>query len=100
LIRCFNQLSKTWNRRHTMRLLVLAAAAALVVTGSAMADDSVQSPVKGSHHHHYRDANASVASDAAPADVLSAHELHVKNLRDSGYNPSNDFTSAGTIKAN
>jgi hypothetical protein len=84
-----------------MRLLVLAAAATLIVTGSAMADDSVQSPVKESHHHHhYRDANASVSSDAAPADVLNAHELRLRNLRDSGYNPTNDFTSAGDMKAN
>jgi hypothetical protein len=84
-----------------MRVLILAAAATLIVTGAAMADDSVQSPVKGSHHHHhYRDANASVPSDAAPADVLSAHESHLKNLRDSGYNPANDFTSAGVVKTN
>lgn len=84
-----------------MRVLILAAAATFIVTGAAMADDSVQSPVKGSHHHHhYRDANASVPSDAAPADVLSAHESHLKNLRDSGYNPANDFTSAGVVKTN
>jgi hypothetical protein len=84
-----------------MRVLILAAAATLVLTGAAMADDSVQNPVKGSHHHHhYRDANASVPTDAAPADVLSAHESHLKNLRDSGYNPASDFTSAGVIKTN
>ena len=74
-----------------MRLLILAAAATLVITGTAMA--------KGAHHHHhhYRDANASVAEDSAAADTLSAHKAHIKNLHDSGYNPANDFNSAGNV---
>ena len=72
-----------------MRLLILAAAATLVITGPAMA--------KGAHHHHYRDANASVADDSAAADTLSAHKAHIENLHDSGYNPANDFNSAGNV---
>ena len=80
-----------------MRLLVLAAAVTLVITGTAMADESVGTNAKGAHHHHYRDANASVAEDSASADTLSAHEMHIKNLHDSGYNPANDFNSAGNV---
>jgi hypothetical protein len=81
-----------------MRLLILAAAATLVITGTAMADESVGTNVKGAHH--YRDANASVAKDSAAADTLSAHEAHIKNLHDSGYNPASDFNSAGNVQTN
>jgi hypothetical protein len=75
-----------------MRLLVLAAAATLVLTGTVSA--------KETKHHHYRDASASVAEGAAPADTLSAHDAHILNLRDSGYNPSGDRDGAGNIKQN
>jgi hypothetical protein len=26
------------------------------------------------------------------------HEMYMKNLRDSGYDPKNDFTKAGTMR--
>jgi hypothetical protein len=81
-----------------MRLLILAAAATLVITGTAMAEESVRTNVKGAQHHHYRDANASVAEDSAAAHTLSAHEAHIKNLHDSGYNPASDFNSAGNVQ--
>lgn len=77
-----------------MRLLVLAAAATLVFTGTAMANE----PVRTHHHHHHADAAA--AEGSASPDTLSAHDAHMKNLHDSGYNPSNDFTAAGNIKSN
>jgi hypothetical protein len=81
-----------------MRRLILAAAATLVITGSAMAGESVGTHVKGAHHHHhYRDANASVAGDSSAADALSAHQAHIKNLHDSGYNPASDFNSVGNV---
>jgi hypothetical protein len=80
-----------------MRLLILAAAATLVITGTAMADESVGTSVKGAHHH-YHDANASVAEDSAAADTASAHGAHIKNLHDSGYNPASDFNSAGNVQ--
>jgi hypothetical protein len=51
-----------------MRLLILAAAATLVVTGTAMANNSAQ------------------------------HDLYMKNLRDSGYNPASDRNAAGIMK--
>ena len=80
-----------------MRLLVLAAAVTLVITGTAMADESVGTNAKGAHHHHYRDANASVGENSTPADTMSAHEAHIKNLHDSGYNPASDFNAAGNV---
>ena len=84
-----------------MRLLILAAAATLVITGTAMAQESLGTNAKGAHHyhhhHHFRDANASVADGAAPIDTLSAHDLHMENLRDSGYNPASDFNPAGNV---
>jgi hypothetical protein len=72
-----------------MRLLILAAAATLVLTGAVSA--------KETKHHH---TNASVAEGSAPADTLSAHDAHVLNLRESGYNPAGDHDSVGNIKQN
>jgi hypothetical protein len=80
-----------------VRLLILAAAATLVITGAAMADESVWTNAKGAHHH-YRDAHASVGQDSTPADTMSAHEAHIKNLHDSGYNPAGDFDAAGNVQ--
>jgi hypothetical protein len=92
------QLSKAKNEDHIIRLLILAAAATLVITGTAMAEESVGTNAKGAHrHHHFRDANASVAEGAAPMDTLSAHDLHMENLRDSGYNPASDLNAAGNV---
>jgi len=93
-----------------MRLLILAAAATLVITGTAMADPSDQTNVKGARHHNYRNANASIAKSSAPvnsapvnsgpADTLGAHDLYMKNLRDSGHNPASDVDANGYFKAN
>jgi hypothetical protein len=66
-----------------MRVLILAAAATLVVAGTAQA---------AQHHHprHQHAINAPAAEGSAPADTLSAHDLYIRNLRDSGYNPAAD----------
>ena len=81
-----------------MRLLLLTAAASLVLTGAVMSAPA-QAKTK---HHHYRESNASAPADpgAAPADTMSAHDSHMMNLRESGYNPKDDLTSAGNVKAN
>ncbi len=79
-----------------MRLLILAAAASLALTSGAMASGSVKHLKKV----HYRDANASIAEGAAPADTLGAHELYIMNLRDSGYDPARDHDAAGNMRAN
>lgn len=79
-----------------MRLLILAAAATLAITGTAMARESVRMH----HHHHHLDANASVPEGAAPADTLGAHQVYMKNLHDSGYNPAGDHDAAGNIRQN
>jgi hypothetical protein len=79
-----------------MRLLILASAATLVVTGAAMARESVHH--HHAMHHHYQNANASIAEDSGTADTLSAHEMHMKNLHDSGYNPRNDLDAYGNVQ--
>jgi hypothetical protein len=83
-----------------MRLLILAAAATLAITGTAMAENSAGTGGKVARHHHYRDANASVPEGSSPADVLSAHDSHIENLRDSGYNPASDRDAAGNVRTN
>ena len=82
-----------------MRLVLLAAAASFALAGAAMADDPAQAKA-AHHHHHYREAHASVPADAAPVDLLNAHETYMQSLRESGYNPANDRTAAGNMKAN
>jgi hypothetical protein len=85
-----------------MRLLLLTAAASFVLTGAVM---SAPAEAK-TKHHHYRESNASAPAaapadpGAAPADTMSAHDSHMMNLRESGYNPKDDLTSAGNVKAN
>ena len=78
-----------------MRLLILAAAATLVVTGAAMAHESVHHHVM---HHHYQNANARIDEGSGTADTLSAHDAHMKNLHNSGYNPHNDFDAYGNVQ--
>jgi hypothetical protein len=82
-----------------MRLLILAAAATLVVTGGAMARES-ESVHHHVAHHHYHNANASapIAEGSATADTPGAHDMHMKNLHDSGYNPHNDFDAYGNVQ--
>jgi hypothetical protein len=66
------------------------------------------------HHrtHHHQAMNASPAAGAPPPMMMGAtspvmglggvnsadHADHVKSLRESGYNPKNDFNENGTIK--
>jgi outer membrane lipoprotein-sorting protein len=71
-------------------MFLFVAVATIAVSGSAMA----------AHHHHHAEhpAAAPMADGAAPADTMSAHEAHVRNLHDSGYNPSSDFDSFGNVR--
>jgi hypothetical protein len=39
------------------------------------------------------------ATAATPGFAQGAGDLYMKNLRDSGYNPNNDFNSNGTMRA-
>jgi hypothetical protein len=72
-----------------MRLLILAASATLVLSGTAMAAQQ-----QHAHHHHHSSAtsatNTPAPDGAVPADTLSAHDLYIRNLHDSGYNPAAD----------
>ena len=36
-------------------------------------------------------------ANASLNDNLSDHEMHMRNLRDSGYNPKNDFGPSGNM---
>ncbi len=73
-----------------MRLLLITAAATLFVSGGAMA----------AQHHHHHHAAAPATEGTASADSMSPHDAHLKNLHDSGYNPSKDFDAAGNVRAN
>jgi hypothetical protein len=66
---------------------------------AGVADESVRTNVKGAQHRRYRDANASIVEGSAPSDS-PAHQVYMKNLRDSGYNPAGDFNAAGNVKVN
>jgi hypothetical protein len=45
-------------------------------------------------------ATPTFAQALAPGGVTSSdHTLHIRNLRDSGYNPRNDFNPNGTMRA-
>jgi hypothetical protein len=81
-----------------MRLLILAAAATLAISGTAMAENAGTGG-KVARHHHFHDANASLP-EGAPADVLSAHDAHLENLRDAGYNPASDRDAVGNVRTN
>jgi hypothetical protein len=87
-----------------MRLLLLTAAASFALTGAVISAPAQAKTVH--HHHHYREANASAPAAApadpaaAPADSMSAHAAHMQNLHESGYDPKNDLTAAGNVKAN
>ena len=59
------------------------------------------------HRHHHQAMNASpvVGAPLPPSPVIwpgavssSDHADYVKNLRESGYNPKNDFNTNGTVK--
>jgi hypothetical protein len=62
-------------------------------------------------HHHHQAMNASPVAGAPPpmmgatSPVIwpggvngSDHADHIKSLRESGYNPKNDFNANGTVK--
>jgi hypothetical protein len=81
-----------------MRLpIILAAAATLVIAGAAMARESEH---EHHHlmHHHYHNASAPIAEGSIPADALSPHDVHMKNLHDSGYDPHRDFDTYGNVQ--
>jgi hypothetical protein len=62
-----------------------------------MARESVRHHVT---HHHYHNASAPIAEGSAPADTLGAHNAHMKNLQDSGYNSHSDLDAYGNIRQN
>ena len=52
------------------------------------------------HHRHAMNAYAAVGvAPIVPGVSSSDYALYIRNLRDSGYNPKNDFNANGTIRA-
>lgn len=69
-----------------------AVAAGAVNTAGAIAT----APFQPANPYGYYPANSYAM---APGGVSSQdHDMYVKNLRDSGYDPKNDFTKAGTMR--
>ena len=69
-----------------------AVAAGAVNTAGAIAT----APFRPVNPYGYYPANSYAM---APGGVSSQdHDMYVKNLRDSGYDPKNDFTKAGTLR--
>ena len=55
------------------------------------------------HHSHAMNAHAAVPATPSPATSIggvssSDHAAYMRNLHDSGYNPKNNFTAAGTMR--
>ena len=52
------------------------------------------------HHHQAMNARSNVGAPPVMGGVSSADQAtRVKSLRESGYNPKNDFNANGTIKS-
>jgi hypothetical protein len=56
------------------------------------------------HHHHATNANANMAAPS-PSPVVSPggassgnQEMRMRSLRESGYDPKNDFSSSGAMR--
>ena len=53
------------------------------------------------HRYHHHPVNAYAAEPAPPSGVNSSdHEMYLRNLRDAGYNPKNDYDANGILKTN
>jgi hypothetical protein len=62
--------------------------------------DNTRAGVNGTRHRNYRDARASIAESSAAPGGSAAHEVYIKSLHDSGYNPASDFDAVGNMKVN
>ncbi|WP_407165367.1 hypothetical protein [Bradyrhizobium sp. ORS 111] len=82
-----------------MKKVILVSIAVASLSTAALAD--ARTAVHQAHHRHLvmstgvnpvlLNANASLNGDG------SDHAMHMRNLRDSGYNPKNDFDSDGNV---
>ena len=52
------------------------------------------------HHHHATNANANMAAPSpSPGGASSGNqEMRMRSLRESGYDPKNDFSSSGAMR--
>ena len=81
----------------TMTKCILVSLAILTLTTSAAL------AAQRTHHRHAMNAYAAVrASPVGPIGWTggvssSDHAMYLRNLRDSGYNPKNDFNKSGNL---
>jgi hypothetical protein len=67
-----------------------------------MSDAQAATQQHRTHHHRALVMGATISpavlnANASLNDNLSDHEMHMRNLRDSGYNPKNDFGPSGNM---
>jgi hypothetical protein len=73
-----------------------------ILVGLAILTLSTSAALAAQRTHHHRAMNAYAAVPAAPAPGMwtggvssSDRDMYIKNLRDSGYSPKNNFNSFG-----
>ncbi len=79
-----------------MTKTILVSLAVLTLTTSA-----TLAAQHRTHHRHAINAFAAVPASpvVAPGGVSSSdHAMYIRNLRDAGYSPKNDFNANGTLK--
>jgi hypothetical protein len=74
------------------RSIVVGLAILSLSTSAALA-------AQRTHHRHVMNANAAVAATPTMGAINSSDRAnYLKNLRDAGYNPKNDYQSNGVIR--
>jgi hypothetical protein len=83
----------------TTKSILVSLAIVTVSTSGALAAHRIRHQPANAAANAYASMAAPVPS-AAPAGPVSSsnHEMYLRNLRDSGYDPKNDFTAAGNMK--
>ena len=74
-----------------------------IVVGLAVLALSTSAAFAAHRHHHAMHASYSGVAPAAPAMWMGGassndHAMYLKNERDAGYNPKNDYTANGLLK--
>ncbi len=77
----------------------------VIATASLFTAPDAQAAAQHHRTHHHRvvvmgGATISPAllnANASLSDTLSDHEMHMRNLHDSGYNPKNDMGPSGNM---
>lgn len=84
----------------SLAILTLSTSAALAWTHHSRAvHPNASAAAVNPNHARPRNAYAAIGAPPAVMPGVSSknHDMYLKNLHDSGYNPKNDFTKSGTI---